>query len=219
MPKLNLDNPVFRLMGVLGDLLILNLLWALCCVPLITVGASTTALFHVARKLAAGEPCRAASEFFRAFRRNWRQATPVWLMLAGAAVLFAADLLIALRTPGALGNVFRGTGIVLCLVWVAAAGNAFALLARYEYRPARVLADALRLCAARPATAVTSIALALWLPLLGALDPVAALYLLPLWLLVAGAVSALALSGVLLPVFRTLEENKEHQEEDASCPS
>ena len=68
MPKLNLDNPVFRAMGRLGDLLILNLTWALCCLPVVTAGASTTALFYVARRLAAGEDCMIWLGFFHSVR-------------------------------------------------------------------------------------------------------------------------------------------------------
>ena len=218
MPKLNLDNPVFRLMGALGDILILNLLWVLCCIPVVTIGASTAALFTVARKLAAGEDSRITRDFFRAFRRNWKTATLMWLPLAALGILFAADLLIAFRTPGALGNLFRGTGIVLCLLWLVTAGNAFALLARYEYRPLRVLLDALMLGISCPASAVTSVAAALWLPLLSLLDPGTALYLLPLWLLAAGSASALAISAVLLPAFRRMEE-KNDDSEDMSCQS
>lgn len=219
MPKLNLDNPVFRLMGVLGDILILNLLWVLCCIPVITIGASSTALFSVSRKLAAGENCRIARDFFRAFRRNWKTATLAWLPLAALGVLFAADLLIAFQTPGALGSLFRGTGSVLCLLWLATAGNAFALLARYEYKPLRVLPDALLLGISRPQSALASVTAALWLPLLGLLDPGTALYLLPFWMLAAGPVSAIAVSAALLPVFRRLEENKDHSEDDPSCLS
>ena len=45
MPKLKIDNPFFRFMGKLGDLVILSVLWLLCCLPVVTIGASTTALF------------------------------------------------------------------------------------------------------------------------------------------------------------------------------
>lgn len=77
MPKLNLDNPVFRIMSRLGDLFLLNLLWAVCCLPVITIGASTTALFYTARKMAAGEEYLLWQDFFHSFRLNLRQSTAV----------------------------------------------------------------------------------------------------------------------------------------------
>lgn len=101
MPKLNLDNPVFRIMNRLGDLFLLNLLWAVCCLPVITIGASTTALFYTARKMAAGEEYLLRQDFFHSFRLNLRQGTAVWLLLAAAAALFTANLWGAFSIPPA----------------------------------------------------------------------------------------------------------------------
>lgn len=208
MPKLNLDNPVFRAMGKLGDLLILNLAWALCCLPVVTAGASTTALFYVARRLAAGEDCMIWHDFFHSFRQNLRQATAAWLLLLAIAALFAANLWSAFHTPGAVGNVFRGTSAVLCVLWLAVAGNAFALLARYEYAVVRLLVDALIFSVTHPACGGAAVGLALWLPLLGWYDTAAALYLLLPWTLVCGSLSALLLSALQLPVFQKIENER-----------
>lgn len=212
MPKLNLDNPVFRTMGWLGDIVLLNLLWVVCCIPVVTAGASTTALLTVARKMVAGDDCRVWKSFFQAFCRNWKQATALWLLLAAVGALFLADVFLAYRMPSAEGNLLRGTGIGLCLVWLTAAGNAFALVARYEYAPGRVLRDALYLAARRPLSALVTIGSALWLPLLWWYDLATALYVLPLWLLAGGAVWAVLLSATLLPAFRKIEESR-HSEE------
>lgn len=208
MPKLNLDNSFFHAMGRLGDVVLLNLLWVVCCIPIVTAGASTTALLTVARKMTAGNGCRVAADFLRAFRRNWQQATVLWLILAAAGVLFLADVFLAYRMSGAEGSLLRGTGIGLCLVWLAAAGNAFALMSRYEYTLGRVLWDALYLAVRRPFSALATIGAALWLPLLWRYDPVTALYVLLPWALVGGAVWAILLSASLLPVFRKIEESR-----------
>lgn len=208
MPKLNLDNPFFHAMGRLGDVVLLNLLWVVCCIPVVTAGASTAALLTVARKMAAGDDHRVWKSFFQAFRRNWKQAAMLWLILAAAGALFLADVFLAYRMPGAEGSLLRGTGIGLCLVWLAAAGNAFALVARYEYTPGRVLRDALYLAVRRPLSALVTIVSALWLPVLFRYDPNMALYLLPAWILIGGAVWAVLLSAVLLPAFRRIEEGR-----------
>ena len=208
MPKLNFDNPFFHFMGHLGDVVLLNLLWVLCCVPIVTAGASTTALLAVARKMAAGEEYRVWRGFFQALRQNWRQTALLWLILAAAGALFLADVFLAYQMPGVEGNLLRGTGIGLCLVWLTAAGNAFALVARYEYTPGRVLRDALYLATQRPLSALTTIGSALWMPLLFRYDPNMALYLLPIWFLVGGTVWAVLLSAVLLPALRKIEEGR-----------
>ena len=42
----NYDNPIWRFMGRLGDMIVLNLLWLVCSIPVVTIGASTTALYY-----------------------------------------------------------------------------------------------------------------------------------------------------------------------------
>ena len=97
---------------------------------------------------------------------------------------------------------------MLCVVWLTVTGNAFALLARYEYGSVRVIADGALLALKKPLSGVMSVVLALWLPLLLLYDPATALYLLFPWLLVGGSVWALALSATLLPTFRQMEGEK-----------
>lgn len=126
------DNPVFVWMGKLGDLIGLNLLFLACCLPVFTIGASTTALFYTARKLLDGECVGLRKTFFHSFRQNLKQATVVLLILLIIGALAIADLILGFRTPGASGNLFRGIGIGLGLVWLMVCVYIFALLSRYE---------------------------------------------------------------------------------------
>ena len=48
----NMDNKFFVFMGRVADLIILNLLCILCCLPIVTAGASVTAMFYVTLKMA-----------------------------------------------------------------------------------------------------------------------------------------------------------------------
>ena len=69
----------------------LNLLWMVCSLPIITVGASTTALYYACLKIVREEDFSAASLFFRSFKQNFKQATVLWLILLAAAVILAGD--------------------------------------------------------------------------------------------------------------------------------
>lgn len=208
-PILKTDNPVFAFMGKLGDVVLLNVLWLLCCLPVVTAGASTTALFYTARKIAAGEEYRIWHDFFHSFRANWRQATLFWLGLLVLLAVGAGNLWIGLHTDSGLGNLCRGVGGVLLVLWLALEGLAFPLLARYSYRSGRLVLDALHLAVTRPHITVIHILLVVWLPALLLLDPNIFLFCLPLWLLAGGAASAVAVSGLLLPVQKQIESKRE----------
>lgn len=214
LPSMKTDNPVFSFMGKLGDVVLLNVTWLACCLPVVTAGAATTALFYAARKLAAGEEYRVFHDFFHSFRANMKQATAFWLALLAALAVAGGNLWIGLHTDSGLGNVCRGVGAVLLVLWLALAGHAFPLLARYDYRLGRLALDALRLAVTKPHITVIHMLLAVWLPALLFLEPNAFACCLPLWLLAGGAASAVAVSGLLLPVQKEIETKQQEKEEE-----
>jgi uncharacterized membrane protein YesL len=69
----------------------LNLLWAVCSLPIVTIGASTTALYYACLKIIRGEESYAGKMFFRAFKENLKQATVLWLILLGLGIFLGAD--------------------------------------------------------------------------------------------------------------------------------
>ncbi|MGN1184899.1 MAG: DUF624 domain-containing protein, partial [Oliverpabstia sp.] len=71
----NPDNKFFTFMGKVADLMILNLLCIVCCLPIVTAGASITALYYVTLKIARNEETYIARGFFHSFKENFKQAT------------------------------------------------------------------------------------------------------------------------------------------------
>ena len=51
----NIDSPVMRFLGKVADLMILNLVTLLCCIPVVTIGASLTAMHYVLLKMVRNE--------------------------------------------------------------------------------------------------------------------------------------------------------------------
>ena len=69
-----------RIFGFLGQLIALNLLWIVCSLPIITAGASTTALFYCTLKLHKDGDIRVLHDFFKSFKQNFRQSTLIWIL-------------------------------------------------------------------------------------------------------------------------------------------
>ena len=74
-------------LGVMADLLILNLVTLLCCLPIVTAGAAFTAMHYVLLKIVRGEEGYVLKTFFRAFRENLLQGTILWIIMV---VIYAA---------------------------------------------------------------------------------------------------------------------------------
>ena len=73
----SMDAPLFRILSTLYDLIILNLLTALGCLPVVTIGASLTAMHFVLIAMVRDEEPDIARSFLRSFRENFRQSTLV----------------------------------------------------------------------------------------------------------------------------------------------
>lgn len=116
---LNVDGPLMGLLNKTGQLIVLSVLWLLCCVPVITVPAATTALYYAVCKSIRFDTGSATKEFFRSFRANVLRGIGAGLPPAALAAL----LLLNLRILGTgEGNNALGWGALLGLSLLAAAG-------------------------------------------------------------------------------------------------
>lgn len=140
----DMDNPVMRTLSLAADLIVLNLLAALCSLPLITAGAALTALFSQCILLVRGEESSVTRGFFRAFRANFKTATQLWLLFLAAGLLLWLDALAAAATL----PVLRVGVAALSLLLLAVLLFTFGLLARYENTVRGTLKNALSLSVA-----------------------------------------------------------------------
>ena len=126
------ENGFFRIMAVVFDLIELNVLTLLCCVPVVTAGASFTAMHNTLWHMVRHEEGYVHTHFFRAFKENFKQATVVWLVCLAIIIVMLGDIAIM----GQLDPVFRGVLLmVLVIVGLAAVTIAqyyFVFLSRYD---------------------------------------------------------------------------------------
>lgn len=89
MNLLNENNVIHIFLNKLGDIIVANLLFLLCCIPIITIGPALTALYHCMLRTVKGNNNGTTKTFFRAFKENFRQSLIVWLgLLAVGFILF-----------------------------------------------------------------------------------------------------------------------------------
>lgn len=130
----NPDNPVMHTIGLIGYSIYLNLLWLITSLPIITIGASTTALYYAAGKLIRGEGDSVSASYFASFRENFRQGTVIWLIMLFVGVILGVDgyILYHIRFSGVfwvmMSAFFVGAMVVyaIVLLWI------FPLLSRFS---------------------------------------------------------------------------------------
>lgn len=87
----NPDNPIINALNDLTDLIILGILWLVCSIPVITIGASCTALCYAYNKHFKHKEGHATKLFFHGFVTNFKQSTIVWLIMAVILAFLGAD--------------------------------------------------------------------------------------------------------------------------------
>lgn len=131
---LDIDGPVMQFITKIVYSAWLNILWMLCCLPIVTVGASTTALFYVTLKIAKNEEGNITRAFFRSFRENFRQATLVWLILLGAGVILGIDgyIFYHMRFDSVLWTFGTAIFMVVLAAYAIILMYIFPLMARFD---------------------------------------------------------------------------------------
>lgn len=103
----NIDSPIMRFLSRVCDLMILNVLCIVCCLPIVTAGASITALYTITMKMVRGEESYIFKGFFKAFKENFKQSTIIWLIMAVLGIFIFVDYQAASLLPENVRNIFR----------------------------------------------------------------------------------------------------------------
>lgn len=98
MKFLSIDSPFMQGLNKIADLIILNLLTILCCIPVFTIGAAITALNYQVMKIFRDEECYVMKGYFKSFKENFKQATIIWLIVGAVIGLLIGDFVI-LQNP------------------------------------------------------------------------------------------------------------------------
>lgn len=132
------DNAVFRFFHTVGYVWWLHILWLVCSLPVITLGASTTALLYSCMKL-RNRDGYVTQNFFHSFQENFRQATALFLIFLITGGILLADLVLCSRTDSAAGTLVRYGAMALLVPYVLTLLYAFAIQAKFVNPVAKTL--------------------------------------------------------------------------------
>lgn len=90
--KFNIDNPFFELMGRLGDIMIVNVLFIICSLPIVTIGASFCAMYGTFFRLMDGIEGSLVKTFLSNFRKCLKRGTKAWALVAVSGLVLIFDI-------------------------------------------------------------------------------------------------------------------------------
>ncbi len=148
--KNRLVSSLGAFLRVLCDLMILNVLWLVCTLPVITVGPSTSALCCVSLKLARGEPVSTLRTFFGAMKQNLGQAFLLGIIGLLGLVVATVDWRFTVAQEGSMRTLFIVVSVLVSAVVLSFWAWAFALNAGFENSLAGTVKNAFSLAFVEP---------------------------------------------------------------------
>ena len=200
----------------MADLLILNIITMLMCLPIITAGAALTAMHYVLLKMVRGEEGYILKSFFRSFKREFRQATVLWILYVALAALMASNLVLVLQGSGRYPIWLPSSIVVVAVLELMFMIYTFAMLSRFDDTIYHTLLNAVTLTFAELPRSLEMAVITL-VPLIAFLR---VSILLPVLVLFGLSVPGYACAMIYDPVFRKIEkqiweeENAEDPEEE-----
>lgn len=198
---LNIDNPVFKILTRVFDVMLLNILWFICSIPIITLGASTTALYYSMMKIIRKKDDSITRIFFHSFVNNLKQGSILTVILGTVGVLLWYVMQKCGAFSGEASIAMMTLIIVLIIILEIIISYSFPLLAQFENTTKNTVINAFVIGVSNlPYTSVFAFLNSVPLLLILIL-PETFLLLLPFWLLFGVALIALVNSRKFVVIF------------------
>lgn len=151
--KVNTEGKIHTVLSGYFDLVWIGILWLVFSLPVVTFGASTTAMLTVLEQIRTGTaPSALGARFTAVFRGSFRRATKAWLCCLAALMITAADAWACLKVDagGAAPAFLWGITVALLLLTWTVGLYVFPLIARLNAGDRKILPNVLYLIRSHP---------------------------------------------------------------------
>lgn len=211
------EGVLFNIAEKIGNLMILNFIYIICCLPIFTIGPATIAMHSVALKLATDEEEGILMPFLRSFRLNFKQGLVIGLLLTGMGIFLAFDLYYIyqlMMTGGVIDMVVFVIVLAAGLVYVIGSIYVYPMLAKFDNTTKQTFKTAALL-------AIRHLPATICMLVIGAAPVIMLLYTpttmaiaLMLYLLLGFAAVAMLQDKFMIRIFRQYIPQEEPAEED-----
>lgn len=188
----------------LYNLFLLNLVWILCSLPIITMGAASTALYYVTMKMAKKEEKHIVKSFFYSFRQNFKQGIFLQLIRIVILMMLGGYIFISPGQGRSIEGFIRGVCICSLILETAVFSYAFPLLSKFDNTLGNTLINSAKLAVMYPLTTLRLLLLNLSPLILAVVLTEFFIRTLILWLFIGAALIAYLNSIMLSEIFEKL---------------
>lgn len=139
----DMDNSFFRFMGKISDLILLNILFMLGCIPILTIGTSISATYYVALKMVRGQDPYIAKNYFKAFKSNLLQTIIMEIIMGVILFFLYLDYYLIYNPDTPLGTGTLIMTVAISVIYIMIALYIFPYIAQFQNSIPRIIQNCL----------------------------------------------------------------------------
>ncbi len=128
------DGPFYQLLDKIGHLILLNIIWLLCCLPVVTIIPATTAFYYATIKSIRRGHGYAFREFFTSFKNNLARGVPLSLVLVALGLLLTFNFKVAWQAQTKQSTAFAMIYLILLFFYAGFVIYICPVLSRFSIR-------------------------------------------------------------------------------------
>jgi uncharacterized membrane protein YesL len=207
------DNIVARGLSRIFDMVVLNIIFVIVSIPIITIGASITAMYAVMLKMVKNEEGYIVKGFLLAFKENFKMSTRAWMIMLPLSMIIFINIRLSAEMP-ALSSVFMVFFIIVGVVVVFTSVYVFPLIARYENTLKATFKNAFLLAIGKLPYTVLLVLLHVVPLFITLFDVQTFVFGILIWLTIGFALVSWCCSKILRRVFVIFEDLEAEKEEE-----
>lgn len=127
------DSKFFIVLGKVSNIVILNLLFLISCIPIITIGTSITATYFVAMKIVRDEETYIVKEFIIRFKENFVKSTKIWFIMIVIGMVLGFDYYISsLISNGLMKATLQLSLTIVSIIFIFVLTYVFPITSKFE---------------------------------------------------------------------------------------
>lgn len=212
----NMESPVFQALSRLADLMLLNIIFLVTCIPIVTIGAAWTSLSYMTLKMVRNEESYIVRGYFKSFKQNFKQSTIMWIIVLLLAFLLYMDYRIMAVMTDVPGHNIIMIGIyAITLMGIFLLQYLFPLVAKFYNNTKNMFKNAFFMSIRHLPFTVIMTVIFIGSGILTFLNGYTLVYGILIWLLGGFALVSLANSWFMVKIFdKYIPEEKEDEKEE-----
>lgn len=126
------DSPVIAFINKATDLILLNFIWIICCIPVFTIGAATSAMYYVCIISIRQGDGYVVRRFFKAFKENFAKSTIVWLCILVLVALGIVDVVFWTKMGGSISRLMIAVSVAILIIILMICEYIYPVMAKFE---------------------------------------------------------------------------------------